>query len=369
MTFAYFAANLSFIQHNFGLFTSIDPFNNVQVATYPQTPSPGKAFNTRVELLAIAALWGGGLWASLRLLRKGLLLRALPLLVLAISPFAVIFGQNYGGEASLRIILFSSAWWSALIAWAVATVARPRLRLALSASLALAFTAVFIPSFFGQEELNIVSAAEVRASEHFYYHARSGSVLVLAAPGFPFKYGGTYPQFRGPEGDAYPNLLSERIFQDRDLGSHDIPQVIARINQYSPYGYLAFTKDETAFAQVLRITPPGALAHLEAAVARSPRFRLWYSSRDARIYELVVGPWSGQPDVRTGVARIAQLARRSVALITRTLKRADRRARHRTRERHRRGASHTKRLYASAPNVSPRPEPAEPEPRASRLRR
>ncbi len=29
MTFAYFGANFNFIHHNFSLFTSIDPFNNV----------------------------------------------------------------------------------------------------------------------------------------------------------------------------------------------------------------------------------------------------------------------------------------------------------------------------------------------------
>ena len=81
------------------------------------------------------------------------------------------------------------------------------------------FTALFVPSFFGQEELNIISAGEVRASEQFYYHAQPGSVLVLAAPGFPYRYGGTYPEFRGPEGDANPNLLTSHIFQNRQLGA------------------------------------------------------------------------------------------------------------------------------------------------------
>ena len=49
-----------------------------------------------------------------------------------------------------------------------------------------------------------------------------------------------------------------------------------------------FANDETAYAQVMRITPIGALAHLEAAVARSPDFRLWYGNSEAQIYELVV---------------------------------------------------------------------------------
>lgn len=287
MTFAYLGANFSFIHRNYGLLNSIDPFNNVQVAAYTQTPSAGKAFNTRAELLAIVCLWLGGLWAAIRLLRRGLLIRALPFAVLAISPFAVIFGQNYGGEASLRIILFSSPWLSALISWALTTVTRRRLKFLLAMATTVVFAALFVVAFFGQEELNIISPAEARAGRWFYAHAQPGSVLVLAAPGFPFKYGGAYYKFRGPEGDAFPNLLSAHSFQNRQLGAAEIPEIIGRIREYSPYGYIAFTKDETAFAQVLRVTPVGAMAHLEAAVARSPDFRLWYGDQDAHIYELV----------------------------------------------------------------------------------
>jgi hypothetical protein len=358
MTLAYFAANLKYIQHNFGLFTSIDPFNNVQVSTYTQTPSPGKVFNTRVELLAIAALWGGGLLASVRLLRRGLLLRALPLFVLAFSPLAVVFGQNYGGEASLRIILFSSPWWSALIAWSLTTISSRWRRTALTAAAAVVFAGLFVPSFFGQEELNIISPAEVRASEHFYDHARRRSVLVLAAPGFPFKYGGTYPEFRGPEGDAYPNLLSAAIFQNRPLGPYDIPYVIARIKEYAPDGYLAFTKDETALAEVLRITPPGALAHLEAAVAASPRFRLWYSNKDARLYELIPGP--ANPSAGLGARPVGpptlfELSRRTVATFTQTLLKTLRARNHARlfRKGHRRSGLVAKR--ATPPNRARRP--------------
>jgi hypothetical protein len=287
LTFAYLGANFSFIQHHYGVFTSIDPFNNVQDSTIIQAPLAGKVFNTRTELLLIAALGLGTVCALIRLLKRGLLVRALPFVALAVAPFAIVFGQNYGGEASLRIILFSSPWCAALIAWALATVVRPWLRWGVMLSAAVAFAALFVPSFLGQEELNIVSTAEVRASEWFYYHAQPGSVLVIAAPGFPYKYGATYPEFSGPEGDANPNLLAEPSFQSRQLGAADVPRVAARIKEYARHGYIAFTKDETSYAQVMGITPSGALGHLDAAVARSPEFRLWYGNSDVQIYELI----------------------------------------------------------------------------------
>lgn len=154
----------------------------------------------------------------------------------------------------------------------------------------VAFTVLFVPSFLGQEELNIISPSEVRASEWFYYHARPNSVLVLAAPGFPFRYGGTYPEYLGPEGDANPNLLSETVFVGQELGPVQVPYVVARIEEYAKHGYIVFDKDETTYAEVFRLTPPGALGRLENAVARSPDFRLWYDNKVVRIYELMVRP-------------------------------------------------------------------------------
>lgn len=301
MTLGYFAANFHFIQHNYGVFTSLDPFNNAQGqgATLARTPTAGKLFNTYVELLFLAVLALFSICAIVRLLRRGLFMRALPFIVFAVSPFFVLFGQNYGGEASLRIILFSSPWCGALIAWALGTIVSRRLRWTLTMLITVSFTALFIPSFLGEEELNTISPAEVSASEWFYYHARPGSVLVLAAPGFPYRYGGTYSEFRGPEGDANPNLLTEALFQGRPLGVADIPRVIARIKEYAPYGYLAFDKDETAYAEVFRITLPGGLGHLETAVASSPDFRLWYQNSNVRIYELTELPKNTRPPART----------------------------------------------------------------------
>lgn len=215
--------------------------------------------------------------------------------MLAVAPFFVLFGQNYGGEASLRVVLFSSPWCAGLISWALATVTRRRLKQLLMASTVAVYTALFVPSFFGIEELNIIAPAEVRASEWFYYHAQHGSVLVLAAPGFPYRYGGTYPDFSGPEGDANPNLVSAQAFQDRQLGAAEVPYIVGRIQEYSQHGYIVFTKDQTAYAEVLGITPPGALEHLRAAVVRSPDFRLWYANKDVQIYELL------EPSPRTGL--------------------------------------------------------------------
>jgi hypothetical protein len=291
MTFGYLAPNLTFVQDHYGLFTSIDPFNNTQgVKITPNTPVAGKVFNTKMQLVLIAVLWTGGLIATIRLLRRGLLARAVAFLILAACPFVVVFGQSYGGEAPLRIILFSSPWFAASISWALGIVERRKLRIGLTGAVALVFTALFVPSSLGQEELNVISAPEVRASAYFYRHARHGSVLVLAAPGFPYRYGASYTELSGPEGDANPNLMTQREFQSHQLGPQQVPEVVKRIHRYSQHGYLAFTRNQALFARIFNLVPPGAMGNLEAAIARSPHFRLWYRNSKVRIYKLVKAP-------------------------------------------------------------------------------
>jgi hypothetical protein len=288
ITFAYLAANLSYVQHNFGLFSSIDPFNNAQhSAIYDLAPQAGKAFSAQAAHLLSFVVWLGAALAAAVLARRGLLRRALPLALLAVSPFALIFGQSYGGEASLRVILFSFPWCAALIAWALLAIRRVRLRQCLTVAGALVLSALFVPAFLGQEELNVIPVGEVRASDWFYAHAPADSVLMLAGPDFPARYGPRYKVVIGPQSDDDPNLLRTPTFRHRPLGPADVPSVLGGIRDYSSRGFLAFSTTEDTYARVFRLTAPGGLESLERAVAASPQFRLVYGDRDARIYEVL----------------------------------------------------------------------------------
>jgi hypothetical protein len=147
--------------------------------------------------------------------------------------------------------------------------------------------ALFVPAFYGAEELNIIPAGEVSASEYYFAHAPAGSVLMLAAPDFPTRAGARYAVMRGPAADDGPNVLGVPSFQGRQLGPADVTHVIAEIHQYSRSGFLVFATSGYRYAELHDWTPPGAMQRLEGAVAASPRFRLWYRNADARIYRLV----------------------------------------------------------------------------------
>jgi hypothetical protein len=290
MTVAYLAPNIGYIQHNFGIFSSLDPFSNAERKTaYIQSPVAGKLFNQRAGMLLSLLVWGGAFFAFVRLTRRGLARRALPFALLAAGPFCLLFGQNYGGEAVLRVLLFSLPWCAALIAWALATIERPVRRALAALAVCGVAAALFVPAFYGQEELNQMPTNEVNASEYFDARAQAGSALLFSAPNFPGDYGPRYPLMRGAGRAEPPTLLYSNRFRNRQLGRADVPAVVASILHYAPGGYIVFSTTQNEYAHVFQLVPDGALENLEKAVADSRHFRLFYGNKDARIYQLVRG--------------------------------------------------------------------------------
>ncbi len=285
ITVGYLVPNLPYVSHNFGLFTSLNPISNLNKGdkgvahlNFFQANAGGMLSVTLILFMLIAAL---------RLARRGQGHRAIALLVLAGAPFGILFAQDYGGEASLRVFLFSSPWRDVLIALGIQTLANHRLRQAAALATCLIVAVFFIQAFYFDSELNIVPKGEVTASEYFYAHAPAGSVLLLASRDFPTRLGARYAVMRGPLEPEQPNLLDIHSFEERPLGSADIPAVIGVIHQYSSRGFVVFTAGDYHFATLNELTPPGALENLERAVATSSHFRLWYSSSDTRIYQLI----------------------------------------------------------------------------------
>jgi hypothetical protein len=285
ITLAYLLPNLGYIAHNYGLFTSLNPTNNIRGGNWGPPHVDWFDANAGGVLSVVLIMLMSA--SAFRLARLGLGYRALPLLILALAPFGILLAQNYGGEASLRVFLFSSPWRDVLVALGVQTIARPRVRLAAALVTCLVLAYMFIPAFYGAEELNIIPKSEVQASEYFYDHAPAGSVLMLSSPDFPTWVGARYSLMRGPLADDRPSLVGVSAFEGRPLGPRQIPAVIAAIRQYSRKGFLVFSTTQDRYTALQELTPRGALESLERAVAASSHFRLWYATSDARIYELI----------------------------------------------------------------------------------
>jgi hypothetical protein len=279
----YLLPHLPFIQDNWGIFTGFHIRNVLHDQSYGEVPSAGKAFNTLTGRVLTAVVWVGGLAAIIAGFRGQR--RDLRLLGgLFVSPFLLVLGQNYGGEASLRVFLFTLPW-AVLAISAAALGAVRRVWHVGWAALSLVVLVLFVPTFYGQAEINFMSTDEVQASEAIYRYGRPGGVLMLAAPNFPRAYGYNYAKYEYASSDPSPSLLKPLYFRDRALGSpEDVDHAIALMKQIAPYGFLVFGSSGFTYADVFHLAPPGQLQRLEHAVAADSRFKVFASSRDVRVY-------------------------------------------------------------------------------------
>ncbi|HSS04772.1 MAG TPA: hypothetical protein VLK89_06260, partial [Solirubrobacterales bacterium] len=233
--------NLDYMINHYGLFTGFDPLNNVGHGATKVSglslfqSNAGGMLSVTLSLLA--------LWGALRLARIGKGRTAITLLALAVAPFVLLFAQDYNGEASLRVFLFSSPWRDVIISLGILTLLDHRLRQLAALSICAVLTVFFVQAFYGLAEVEVIPPGEVAASEYYYAHSPAGSVLMQASIGdFPSRLGARYAVMSGPQEEDRPNLLGSPRFIDRPLGPADIPAVISEIHQYSRKGFLIFTR-------------------------------------------------------------------------------------------------------------------------------
>jgi len=288
ITIAYLLPNLGFINRNYGLFTSLDPFANAQAQATTARPVLEPWIDKHAgQLLALLFLAGAAV-ASVLIARRGLAQRALPLIVFAAAPVALLFGQGYGGEASLRTFMFSAPSAAILISWAIVERAGRRARPFVGLGVSALVAGLFVPAYFAQTWVNVIPRGEVVASEYFYAHAPDGAALVTAGPDFPTRVGARYAVMRSASlSDASPSLLIDGHLAGRMLGRRTVPTVVSLMRGYSPDSYLAFSTTESRLAAVDSLAPRGALASLRRAVRDSGMFELWYAAPDVRIYRLL----------------------------------------------------------------------------------
>ncbi len=302
MALGYLLPRLEFVRVNYGVLTGAgDPLHNSRNATIGfEQGDPGRIFSAQASRLLSLTVWGLGLVGIVRRLRAGY--KNIGVVVLAATPVLIIFGESYGGEAIYRIYLFSLPWLALLGAFGLRpgrhgwSFARnlPRLVLPL-----LALLALFLPSYFGMADTNQVRPGEVAASEYFYGNAPPHSLLMLASPQFPVRLASNYEQFQLAIGESDPNLLViQPSLRHRMLGTREVPIIAEVLRDYGGGrpAFLVVSRNGKVYSDVFDLLPRGSLDRLQLALARSKRFRVWYSNNDTTIYQLVMAhPAQHQP--------------------------------------------------------------------------
>jgi hypothetical protein len=284
VTIAYFVPNYHYVESNFGLFSGLNPLSNVQTsgAASSPSPAPGKIFYTRAGTMLTLVMLVLGFIGLVRWLRRGDA-RALVPATLVIGAGLLVVGQSYGGEGILRVVLFAGPWLCILAARALAPAddrwgaRRSLLILPVTALLG----ALFLPSFFGQSELNILPADEVRAVQHLYDAATPGRPIFIGAPFYPAKLAANYDQFPS----YVPSIIDLDQFRGRQLGPADINSVVDYMRGFGDHSYLVITASQETYIEINHTSPPGALRSMERGLIESGHLSLWYQTASTRIYE------------------------------------------------------------------------------------
>ncbi len=280
----YLVPNFSYLQNTYRVFSGFDPFGNaesVNALTYVQQ---GKVLNVRAGevltaffgLLALVALV-----VSWRRKRAGVVYAALAL----IAPAFILVTLRYGGEGSLRVILFAAPWAAVLIGSLV--VERRLERNLLLAPVLIVCLGLFLPAYYGVEQVNQIPKSELTASEFLYANAVPQSVIVQSAPNFPTRVGARYPELRGERNTADPVLTRRAEFRQAGLGPANVAGVVTLIQRYSADGYVVFSQSQEAYAETFGVSSVTDLRSLESAMVTSGKFSVFYQNDTTRIYQLL----------------------------------------------------------------------------------
>jgi hypothetical protein len=326
ITIGYLLPNFSYVDNHYGLLSSFGNFfGNVQSPSslnsgiVPESQhiiaDSADLLSAMIWLLALAGAW------LMRQSRR----RAIALLLLTFSPIVVLFGGAYGNEGILRVYLFSLPWAVALAVTAL-TPFRPAdliparlLREARKYSLgrivcgprkpgwlgpidvgtlvppvALALAAaLFLPAFYGNDEMNVYQPSEVATTSAFLQAAKPGMVL-CALDNATLAFTAKYNQF--PLGVIFGQYgVIESDPAKMDIASYLARTVVNYTNGLSP-GYVLITPSMEAENADYGYIPEDYLTDLANSMRASKYWKPIYNDDGTVVYEIT----SAANDIPTG---------------------------------------------------------------------
>jgi hypothetical protein len=219
-----------------------------------------------------AAVWLLAVFGALRVVRSG---SRLPLaaVALALAPFPILAVQSYGGEAPLRVYLYTLPFM--LIIGARAFV--PRLGAILTARASALFivaaliaTPLFYVTRYGNEAFEQVRPGEVTAISWLYDSAPRGSTLVSVNGNVPWRYREfTAYDYRSLDSATTTDAVLSALSTNTATGATPV--------------YVLVTKGQGAYAaQAYGLTT--LVDDVSSALSGSTDYEKVYSNADATIF-------------------------------------------------------------------------------------
>jgi hypothetical protein len=241
----------------------------------------GRAFSAEVVQVLSVVMWG--LSAVAVLTSRNRMGRVAAPAVLAFAPFAVLFGQGYGGEAIFRVFLFSVPWCAYLIANLALRIRRlPRPVALLGCTVLVGGVAlVNIQGAHGQLTFDKFTPAEVQTAQYVYTHLPHGAVVLPAEGNFPSNLTANYGDV-----DVAPENWNTILPHTRaSITDDDMNYINTMAAGYDRPVYILLTRSMAAYAHYFGYLPDGLLDNFGSALSRSPEWGVFYRTPDSAVFE------------------------------------------------------------------------------------
>ncbi len=258
-----------------GLFSSFNLFHNAGARV--TVTEPAALFSSHIATALTVVVWLWGIATVLRSIRS-LGRVALPA-VLAFAPFVILLVNNYGGEATFRVFLFSAPWCAYLIASSIVRVRWSHLRIAATMLVPAAFLLASLQGLWGPITVNAFTPAEVNASRWIYAHAPVGSTFILPAENFPVEETASYSRYEVQVLPSDPQLHSEESWLDEA----DLPQVDNWIaSLYGQEKFLIISHSMAAYGNYFGY--PRGYHSLVRELPNASNWKVYFKNADVTIY-------------------------------------------------------------------------------------
>ncbi|WFE27112.1 hypothetical protein O7623_28330 [Solwaraspora sp. WMMD791] len=297
----YLLPRFGFVAEAFGVFDGFDIFANA-AGNADGWGSTGQAFSAVVVRTLALTVWALTVLAVLSYRRR--LRTVLVPALLAATPFLLLAGQSYGGEAIYRVFLFSAPWCAYLIAAALVDRADQRAhRLAGRAGaapgrrwlgpVAAVAVAVALGGFalgtvqgrHGQLSVDRQSSDEVAAARQLYATAEPGATIAVATSNFPSRLTGAYPEFNTDVPAGEPDLVVGAQLRGAALDGEHLPTIEEFLRSFDGEpAYLVVSDGMRRQSDYFGYFPPGSLDRLEQLLDGRDGWSVFQRSDDVTVY-------------------------------------------------------------------------------------
>jgi hypothetical protein len=269
--------NLASIESTFGTLGANANSGFINLAT----ASKGQVLVAQADRAHSAAVWVLALFGFARRFRNR---RELAIPLLALTPVPMLFTSDYDGEMIFRVYLFGlpfAAFYAAAAFFPRDTAGRSWwTRLALPI-VVLLLVPGFAFSYYGKEEANYFSPAEVNAAQFVYGIAPRGSLIASATSDFPWGFT-NYEMYDYERFALEDKKYRQQVVADPAATFADMMSL-----QKHHHSYLILTRAQRFDVEMTGIMPSGSLSRIEQALLRSPNFAVLYRNADAVVITLV----------------------------------------------------------------------------------